>query len=196
MAAGVTTVRPSRPAMRVRGSAAARRENVSTSTEPGAAPRRAIRSTTASTSVVVLPVPGPASTSSGPPGCSTTVRWAASSTGGPTAGGASRSSTYVLPATAPIPPRGSDTSTRMGRMSEDLRAAVAGVFDRAADAYDQVGVELFGPVGRRLVALSGVKPGWRVLDVGCGRGAVLLPLADAVGPAGEVVGVDLAPRMV
>ena len=43
-----------------------------------------MRSTTASTRVVVLPVPGPASTSSGPPGWSTTARWAASSAGGST----------------------------------------------------------------------------------------------------------------
>ena len=35
-----------------------------------------------------------------------------------------------------------------------------------------------------------------VLDVGCGRGAVLLPAATAAGPAGRVVGTDLAPGMV
>ena len=40
-----------------------------------------MRSTMASTKVVVLPVPGPASTSSGPPGWSTTRCWAASSAG-------------------------------------------------------------------------------------------------------------------
>ena len=45
-------------------------------------PRRATRSTTASTMVVVLPVPGPASTSSGPPACSTTRRCASSRRGG------------------------------------------------------------------------------------------------------------------
>ncbi|MEH0842242.1 class I SAM-dependent methyltransferase [Micromonospora sp. CPCC 205711] len=32
--------------------------------------------------------------------------------------------------------------------------------------------------------------------MGCGRGAVLLPLAEAVGPTGSVTGVDLAPGMV
>ena len=65
---GVTTERPWRAAIRVRRSAAALREKVSTSTRSGVTPRFTIRSTTDSTSVVVLPVPGPASTSSGPPG--------------------------------------------------------------------------------------------------------------------------------
>src|SRR5690606_36718521 len=61
---------------------AALRLKVSTRTERGSAPRFSIRSTTASTIVVVLPVPGPARTSSGPPLCATTRRWAPSSTGG------------------------------------------------------------------------------------------------------------------
>ena len=70
-ASGSLVARPSRAVMRARSSAAARRPKVSTSTCSGSAPA-AIRATTASTSVVVLPVPGPASTSSGPPGWSTT----------------------------------------------------------------------------------------------------------------------------
>ena len=74
--------------------------------------------------------------------------------------------------------------------------AIADVFDRAADTYDQVGVPWFGPIGQWLVAALGPQPGERALDVGCGRGAALLPLADAVGPSGSVLGVDLAPRMV
>ena len=56
---GVTTERPSRPAIRCRRSAAALREKVSTRIWSGVSPRRSIRSTTDSTSVVVLPVPGP-----------------------------------------------------------------------------------------------------------------------------------------
>ena len=62
------------------------------------------RATAASTSVVVLPVPGPASTSSGPPACSTTRRWPASSSGdrgGGAAGG--RTSRYRGDVHADIP---------------------------------------------------------------------------------------------
>lgn len=75
-------------------------------------------------------------------------------------------------------------------------AGIAGVFDRAADTYDAVGVPWFGPIARGLVDELAVQPGERVLDVGCGRGAALLPLAEAAGPTGHVLGIDLSPRMV
>ena len=95
MAIGVTVVRPRRPAIRARRSAAAFRENVSTKMLSGVAPRRSIRSTTHSTRVVVLPVPGPASTSSGPPACSTTARCDGSSTGGVGSFSAPRVKRYI-----------------------------------------------------------------------------------------------------
>jgi ubiquinone/menaquinone biosynthesis C-methylase UbiE len=78
----------------------------------------------------------------------------------------------------------------------DQREAVAGVFDRASETYDQLGVDFFGPVGRALVQLTGVGPGDAVLDVGCGRGAVLFAAAEAAGPTGSVLGIDLARGMV
>jgi ubiquinone/menaquinone biosynthesis C-methylase UbiE len=73
---------------------------------------------------------------------------------------------------------------------------IAGVFDRAADTYDAVGVEWFGPIGQRLVDELAPAAGERALDIGCGRGAALQPLAEAVGPTGTVLGIDLSPRMV
>jgi SAM-dependent methyltransferase len=57
-------------------------------------------------------------------------------------------------------------------------------------------VPWFTPIAQRLVREAAPVPGERALDVGCGRGAALFPLADAVGPAGRVTGIDLAPRMV
>jgi len=74
--------------------------------------------------------------------------------------------------------------------------AVAGVFDRAATTYDNVGVEFFSTIGRLLVADADIRSGERVLDVGCGRGAVLFPAAERVAPEGSVTGIDLAPSMV
>jgi ubiquinone/menaquinone biosynthesis C-methylase UbiE len=72
----------------------------------------------------------------------------------------------------------------------------AGVFDRAAATYDSVGIPFFGPIADGLVAALAPRPGERALDVGCGRGAVLAPLARLVGPSGSALGIDLAPEMV
>jgi ubiquinone/menaquinone biosynthesis C-methylase UbiE len=47
-----------------------------------------------------------------------------------------------------------------------------------------------------LIAAAGVRPGQRVLDVGCGTGYFARLLADAVGPEGTVVGVDPSPEMI
>lgn len=76
------------------------------------------------------------------------------------------------------------------------KRAIAGVFDRGAAAYDQVGVDFFTPFGRELVSRAGLLPGERVLDLGCGRGAVLFAALEAVGPSGAVTGIDLAETMV
>jgi len=72
----------------------------------------------------------------------------------------------------------------------------AGIFDRVADTYDAVGVPWFEPIAAGLVDELAVRPGESVLDIGCGRGAALRPLALATGPGGRAVGIDLAPRMV
>ncbi|WP_428983181.1 class I SAM-dependent methyltransferase [Phytohabitans maris] len=77
-----------------------------------------------------------------------------------------------------------------------LTDSIVEAFDEAAHTYDQVGVSFFGPFGAELVRRAGVKQAERVLDVGCGRGAVLFPAARAVGPEGHVTGTDAATTMV
>jgi ubiquinone/menaquinone biosynthesis C-methylase UbiE len=76
------------------------------------------------------------------------------------------------------------------------KASIAGVFGRAAPAYDRAGPPFFGTVARRLVALTGLPAGARVLDVATGAGAALFEAARRAGPAGTAVGVDLAEPMV
>ena len=68
-------------------------------------------------------------------------------------------------------------------------------FTRAAARYDTGGTEFFTAIGRRLVDLAGVHAGARVLDVGCGKGAVTLPAARLAGKGGHVTGIDLAGPM-
>ncbi|MFD9891713.1 class I SAM-dependent methyltransferase [Amycolatopsis sp. NPDC059027] len=82
-------------------------------------------------------------------------------------------------------------------MSEtDLRESVAGLFDRSSETYDAVGVEFFPVFARQLLEDVDLRPGEHVLDVGCGRGAVLFPAAERVGPQGRVTGIDLSPGMI
>ncbi|RJO72520.1 class I SAM-dependent methyltransferase [Nocardia panacis] len=52
------------------------------------------------------------------------------------------------------------------------------------------------PVTARLLELGGVRAGQRVLDIGTGTGQPALTAAAVVGPAGRVVGIDLAPEMI
>ena len=67
------------------------------------------------------------------------------------------------------------------------RETLRSLFDAVADSYDQVGVDFFQPIAAGLVAELNPQPGERALDLGCGRGAALLPIAHAVGPTGSVV---------
>lgn len=50
--------------------------------------------------------------------------------------------------------------------------------------------DVLRPYTERLLRLAAIKPGMRVLDVGCGAGDVTMLLARIVGPSGSVTGVD------
>lgn len=62
-------------------------------------------------------------------------------------------------------------------------------FDVAAEAYDAFMGRYSRPLSPQLVALAGVSPGQRALDVGCGTGALTETLSTLLGPAG-VAAVD------
>jgi len=81
-------------------------------------------------------------------------------------------------------------------LPRDRKEEIAGVFSRAAATYDRIGPRFFAHFGRRLVERAHIPPGATVLDVAAGRGAVLFPAAQQVGPRGRVVGIDLSPEMV
>jgi len=77
---------------------------------------------------------------------------------------------------------------------EDQKAWLAGVFDRAAPTYDRVGNSYHAHFAERLVDLAAPGRDARLLDVACGRGAVLL--AAAARGIRRLAGVDLSPAMV
>ncbi|KQX62021.1 class I SAM-dependent methyltransferase [Angustibacter sp. Root456] len=71
----------------------------------------------------------------------------------------------------------------------------ARLFDALADSYDAVGVDFFGPIAAALLQALDPQPGESFVDLGCGKGALLLPAAQAVGTTGRAVGVDISPGM-
>jgi SAM-dependent methyltransferase len=51
---------------------------------------------------------------------------------------------------------------------------------------------VYSPAGRRILLRAGLKPGMTAADFGCGVGATTRTLAEMVGPAGSVTGVDVS----
>jgi SAM-dependent methyltransferase len=54
---------------------------------------------------------------------------------------------------------------------------------------------LLQPVADLLIDRARVKAGERIIDVGCGSGAVSIALAQKVGPSGHVMGIDISGPM-
>jgi SAM-dependent methyltransferase len=69
------------------------------------------------------------------------------------------------------------------------------LYDRFVQFRDIV-VGGLTPHGEEALRLFPPQPGWRVLDIGCGFGDTTQRIAGLVGPEGEAVGVDVAPRFI
>jgi ubiquinone/menaquinone biosynthesis C-methylase UbiE len=52
-----------------------------------------------------------------------------------------------------------------------------------------------GNSARAIVQRVDLQPGMKVLDVGCGPGRLTIPIAEQIGPQGEVVAMDIQPGM-
>ena len=69
-------------------------------------------------------------------------------------------------------------------------------WDLAARGYETSWQAQLAVAQERLLACAALARGERVLDAACGTGLVSFAAARAVGPAGQVLGVDLSERMV
>jgi SAM-dependent methyltransferase len=82
-------------------------------------------------------------------------------------------------------------------MSASLTRSATGEYSLATGAAAAHRLEIlhqvYGPGTSDLLKRAGVRPGMRVADIGCGVGTVTMELANLVGPAGHVVGVDVSP---
>lgn len=80
------------------------------------------------------------------------------------------------------------------RLQDSGHDTALGQYRRRAASYDAE-LAFFEPIRRRALALLAAQRGETVLDLGCGTGLSLPPLAAAVGRAGRIVGVELSPEM-
>jgi ubiquinone/menaquinone biosynthesis C-methylase UbiE len=78
---------------------------------------------------------------------------------------------------------------------DDARNAAAAAYDAASDSYDHPANTFWARFGRETIERLGLRGGERVLDVCCGSGASAIPAAQAVGPRGAVLGIDLSEKL-
>lgn len=90
-----------------------------------------------------------------------------------------------------------------GSDGEDVRSSVRRAYGKVARGESSCcgGPSTAGEADMGLscgdpLEYAGLQPGEDVLDLGCGGGRDLFPAAEAVGPQGSVVGVDMTPEMV
>lgn len=73
---------------------------------------------------------------------------------------------------------------------------VVRVYDRWATWYDRFVAPMESGTRRRALESLAIDAGDRALELGCGPGRALVPLARLVGRTGRVVGLDAAPGMI
>jgi len=88
------------------------------------------------------------------------------------------------------------TYRRKKSMSNNHKAQMKEIWDRASKAYGKIGPKYWDYFGERLVKFSDIKEGQTVLDIGCGRGASLFPAAKILRDNGLIFGIDLSSGMV
>jgi len=80
-------------------------------------------------------------------------------------------------------------------MLDEAKAKAATTYNAAADFYDDPANSFWARFGRETIERLKLPQGAHVLDVCSGSGASAIPAAQAVGPKGSVLAVDLAQNL-
>ncbi len=83
----------------------------------------------------------------------------------------------------------------MKEKSKHLTPAYGRYLIRLTKPFPNFDFSFIKPVRQKAVELLNLKPGDRVLDAGCGPGGSFPYLVKAVGPLGQVVGVEISPAI-
>ena len=66
--------------------------------------------------------------------------------------------------------------------------------DLSESSYLDIHFDAMRPEYEAMIRSVGIKPGWHVLDAGCGGGSFLTLLAELVGSSGHISALDQAPE--
>lgn len=77
----------------------------------------------------------------------------------------------------------------------DFKVADATSYDDHVGDFERFTAVLTAPLAARIIAMAGITPGQRVLDIGTGTGVVALEAVRAAGVGGSCVGIDLSEKM-
>ena len=69
-------------------------------------------------------------------------------------------------------------------------------YDEVAETFDRYSERTGGPLTECFVEMTEMRAGLHTLDVACGSGIATRRAAEAVGPNGRTVGIDLSPGQV
>jgi SAM-dependent methyltransferase len=83
----------------------------------------------------------------------------------------------------------------MKEKAKSLTPAYGRYLIRLTKPFPNFDFSFIKPVRRKAVELLNLEKGHRVLDAGCGPGGSFPFLVDAVGPLGQVVGIELSPTI-
>ena len=91
-------------------------------------------------------------------------------------------------------------SEQTGSQPEVLRvlntkAETKAFYNKISNVYDLLADQSEEPIRRAGLEKLNARPGEKVLEIGCGTGHCLVALAQAVGDAGKIYGIDLSDEM-